>query len=79
VTVTNGTSGNQPTLVLSAGSPELGFGYTEQLTINADSGVPLQFVGGSAAGPSGTVDYQVSRVTLANPLEKLPSGPATSD
>jgi hypothetical protein len=79
VTVTSGTSGNQQTLVLTAGSAELGYGYTEQLTIDADSGVPLRFIGGSTGAPSGTVDYQVSRVTLANPLEKLPSGTSTSD
>jgi hypothetical protein len=79
VTVTNGTSGNQPTLVLTAGSSELGYGYTEQLTIDAESGVPIQFIGGSSDAPSGTVDYQVSRVTLANPLANLPSSAATSD
>jgi hypothetical protein len=79
VTVTNGTSGGQPTLVLTAGSSELGYGYTEQLTIGADSGVPLEFIGGSTGGPSGTVDYQVSRVTLANPIAELPSGAASSD
>jgi hypothetical protein len=75
VTVSNGTSGGQPTLVLAAGGPELGGGYTEQLAINADSGVPLQLTTGGSA----TVDYQVSRVTLANPLANLPSGPAGSD
>ena len=79
VTVTNGTSGNQPTLVLTAGSSELGYGCTEQLTINADTGVPIQFVGGASGGPTATVDYQVSRVTLANPLADLPAGPASSD
>lgn len=49
----------------------MGYGYTEQLTINADTGVPIQFVGGaSGSAPGMTVDYRVSRVTLAN----LPSG-----
>jgi hypothetical protein len=76
VTVTNGTSDGQPTLVLRSGSPELGLGYTEQLTINADTGVPIQFIGGQTGGPPATiVDYQVSRVTLAN----LPSGTASSE
>lgn len=76
VTVTHGTSGGQPTLVLTAGTPELGSGYSEQLTINADSGVPIQFIGGPAGGtPATTVDYKVSRVTLAN----LPSGTGSSD
>ena len=73
VTVTQGSSDGQPTLVLSAGTPELGSGYTEQLTINADSGVPIEFVGGApGATPTAQVNYQVSRVTLAN----LPSGSA---
>lgn len=75
VAVTNGTSGGQPTLVLSAGSPELGSGYTEQMTINADTGVPIQFVGGPPGGVTATIDYTVSRVTLAN----LASGSASSD
>jgi len=67
VTVTHGTAGDQPTLVLTAGAPELGYGYTEQLTINADTGVPIRFVGGSSlSNPATTVTYKVSRVTLAN-------------
>lgn len=71
VTVTNGTSAGQPTLVLTAGMSELGAGYTEQMTINADTGVPIQFVGGSAGeAPAATVDYTVSRVTLSS----LPTG-----
>ena len=75
VTVTHGTSRGQPTLQLTAGTPELGPGITEQLTINADTGVPIQFVGGSSAGgPKGTVSYGVSRVTFA----ALPSGSANS-
>ena len=75
VTVTHGTSGGQPTLELTAGTPELGAGVTEQLTINADTGVPIQFVGGSSTGgPTGTVDYHVSRATFA----ALPSGTANS-
>jgi hypothetical protein len=79
VTVTNGSSDGQPTLVLSAGSAELGAALTEQLTINANSGVPIQFIGGQAAGPTGTIDYQVSRVTLANlPSDTTSSGTANS-
>jgi hypothetical protein len=75
VTVTDGTSGGQPTLVLTAGTPELGAGYTERLTINADTGVPIQSVGGQAGSPpAATVNYEVSRVALAN----LPSGTANS-
>lgn len=75
VTVTQSTSGNQPTLVLAAGSPEVGYDYTEQLTINADTGVPIQFIGGPAGGPpTATVTYEVSRVTFAG----LPSDTASS-
>jgi hypothetical protein len=75
VTVTNGTSDGQPTLVLAAGSPELGHDYTEQLTINANTGVPIQFIGGPTSGPpSATVNYNVTRVTLAN----LPAGTASN-
>lgn len=67
VTVTHSNSGTEPTLVLTAGSPEMGYDYTEQLTINANSGVPIQFVGGvTNQQPAGTVTYGVSRVTLAN-------------
>jgi hypothetical protein len=73
VTVTNGTSGGQPTLVLTAGETELGIGYTEQLTINADTGVPIRFAGGATGEPSTTVHYKVSRVTLADPLAAPPS------
>jgi hypothetical protein len=74
VTVTRGTSGGQPTLVLTAGTAEMGCGYTEQLTINSDSGVPIQFVGGPTGGtPSTTVNYKVSRVTFPN----LPGAAAT--
>ncbi len=76
VTVTQGTSGGVATLVLTAGAQEMGYGYTEQLTINADSGVPIQFVGGPPSGPPTTsVDYKVSRVTLAD----LPSAGGSSD
>jgi hypothetical protein len=76
VTVTNGTSGGEPTLVLTAGTPEVGAGYQEQLTIDANTGVPIQFVGGPPNGtPATSVNYKVSRVTMAD----LSSGTATSD
>jgi hypothetical protein len=66
VTVTNGTSGGDPTLVLTAGTPEVGSGYQEQLTIDANTGVPIQFVGGPPNGtPATTVNYRVSRVTMS--------------
>lgn len=67
VTVTDGTSGGEPTLVLTAGTPELGAGYQEQLTIDANTGVPIRFVGGPPTGtPATTVSYKVSRVTMAD-------------
>lgn len=67
VTVTSGTYQGQPTLVLTAGTQELGAGYQEQLTINSDTGMPIQFTGGQpGAAPATTVDYGVQRVTLAN-------------
>jgi hypothetical protein len=67
VSVTPGTSGGQSTLVLTAGAPELGSGYTEQLTINATTGLPVSFTGGAPGQtPSATVTYQVSRVTSSD-------------
>ncbi|MGH9045875.1 MAG: hypothetical protein ACRDVW_01010 [Acidimicrobiales bacterium] len=67
VTVTSGTSGGQPTLVLTAGTDEVGPGYTEQLTINATTGVPESFASGAPSHAlSGTVSYQVSRVTTSD-------------
>jgi hypothetical protein len=77
VTVTqSSSSGGQPTLVLSAGTPEMGYDLTEQLTINARTGVPIQFVSGEPNHqPAGAVNYAVSRVTLAN----LPSGAQTGN
>jgi hypothetical protein len=67
VTVTPGTSGGQPTLVLTAGTAEMGSNYTEQLTINATTGVPVSFASGAPGQtPSGTISYQVSRVTTSD-------------
>jgi hypothetical protein len=67
VTVTPGESGGQSTLVLTAGTAEMGYGYTEQLTINATTGIPMSFAGGPPGqAPSGTVNYQVTRVTISD-------------
>lgn len=67
VTVTQGTSDGTPTLVLTAGSQEFGMNYEEQLTINAETGMPIQFVGGAPGGAADTtVDYRVARVTLSD-------------
>lgn len=66
VTVTPGTSADRATLVLTAGTAEVGAGYSEQLTINATTGIPVS----SASGPAGRtlspgVTYHVSRVTTS--------------
>jgi hypothetical protein len=67
VTVTQGSSNGTPTLVLTAGSHEFGMNYQEQLTVNAETGMPIEFVGGTPGKPAATtVDYQVRRVTLSD-------------
>lgn len=68
VTVSQGTGPDgQPTLVLTAGAYEVGANYQEQLTVNAENGMPVQFVGGAPGqAPETTVDYQVRRVTLSD-------------
>jgi hypothetical protein len=53
--------------VLTAGTPELGYGITEQLPINATTGIPVSFSGGAAGQTRrGTIAYQVSRVTTSD-------------
>jgi hypothetical protein len=68
VTVTHGTSADgQPTLVLTGGADEVGSGYQEQLTVNAETGMPIGFVGGPPNGDAATqVEYKVARVTLSD-------------
>ena len=79
ITVATGTTDGQPTLTLTAGAPEWGTrgstrpiprlpgpAYQEAITINADSGIPLQIASGSAGKVTGTVSYVVSRVNLAD-------------
>ena len=80
ITVTRGTTDGQPTLTLTAGAAELGdagidkanpkvetgSAYQEAITINADTGIPLGFVGGPAGKVSVTVNYVVTRVKLAD-------------
>jgi hypothetical protein len=67
VTVTSSTSAGQPTLVLTAGADEVGANYSEQLTINATTGIPVSFASGvPGQTPSGTITYQVSRVALSD-------------
>ena len=80
ITVTHGTADGQPTLTLTAGAAELGFMNTEQanpkaapgspyqeaITINADTGIPLKFVGGTAGQVDAAVTYVVTRVNLTD-------------
>jgi hypothetical protein len=68
IVVTQSTLGGQPTLVLSAAllSSKAGI-YQEQLILNADSGVPVKFIGGNVGQTPGvTVDYSISRVTVSS-------------
>jgi hypothetical protein len=80
ISVTHGTVDGQPTLTFTAGAAELGLSgidqanpkvptgapYEEAITINADTGVPLGFVGGPAGQADTTVTYVVTRVNLAD-------------
>ncbi|HEX4226535.1 MAG TPA: hypothetical protein VHZ97_29495, partial [Pseudonocardiaceae bacterium] len=66
VTVTHTTVGGQPALTLMAGAAELPPGYTETLDINADTGVPLTFVGTQSGSPAVNVTYTSTRVTVAD-------------
>jgi hypothetical protein len=77
ITVTRGTVDGQPVLTLTAGAAELGRvgvdkadpkvgtgpAYHEAITINADTGIPLQLASGPASKV--TVTYKVTRVNLA--------------
>ena len=80
IAVTHGTVAGQPTLTLTAGAAELGHAgidkanpkvatgpaYQEAITINADTGIPLQVASGPAGKVAGTVTYVVTRVSLAH-------------
>jgi len=67
VTVTNTTTNGEPTVTLTAKAPALPADYQEALTIDASTGVPVAFAGGTPGQPpSVTVTYQVSRVTVSN-------------
>ncbi|HEX3780786.1 MAG TPA: hypothetical protein VHX38_14055 [Pseudonocardiaceae bacterium] len=65
VTVTDTTLDGQSALTLTAGAGAVMPGYQEALTINADTGVPLKFVGGLPSDVGVTVTYASTRVTLA--------------
>jgi hypothetical protein len=67
VTVTNTTTNGQPTLTVTATAPALPANYQEALTINAASGVPVSFAGGTPGQtPSVTMTYEISRVTMSD-------------
>jgi hypothetical protein len=81
ITITDGKLNGQPTLTLAAGAAEVGdmasakagsgagaeVPYQEAITINADTGIPLGFVGGTPGqAPDVTVNYVVTRVNLAD-------------
>jgi hypothetical protein len=66
IAVTHGTVDGQPTLTLTAGAAELAPAYQEAITINADTGIPLGFAGGSVGKVAVTVTYVVTRVNLAD-------------
>ena len=79
ITVTHGTVDGQPALTLTAGAAELGDTGTdkanpkvetgpalhEAITINADTGIPLEFAGGPTGKVVPAVTYVVTRVSLA--------------
>ena len=82
IAITHGTADGQPTLTLTAGAAEVGYmvsgldggnpkaasgpAYQEAITINADTGIPLGFVGGPPGNVGVTVTYGVTRVSLAD-------------
>jgi hypothetical protein len=63
VIVTNTTTNGAPTLTLTASASEVGVGFAEQITINAETGIAVDESGGSTSDPNaGTTNYSVSRV-----------------
>jgi hypothetical protein len=76
VAVTDTTANGEPAVQITATFPNpskcptcgqpVGTGVQEQLTIDATTGIPLSFSGGTAGQqPTGQLTYQVSRVTLS--------------
>jgi hypothetical protein len=67
VSVTHTTTDGRQTLTLSADSTITEPNYEEALTVDAGTGMPIVFNGGTPGEkPSVTVTYQISRVTLAD-------------
>ena len=89
ITVTHGTVDGQPTLTLA--NSALGYtgpkdgpkakgetSYEEAITVNADTGIPLQVATGPVGHVTPGVRYVVTRVTLADiAAGKLPSALST--
>ena len=65
VTVTNSTTGGQPTLTITAGPAVFGGSGEQVLTISARTGMPISSVVTIPRVPTSVETYQVSRVTLA--------------
>jgi hypothetical protein len=68
IQATQSTLDGQPTLDLTASllSSKSGI-YQEQLILNANTGIPLEMIGGNVGQtPSVTVDYTISRVTVSS-------------
>jgi hypothetical protein len=94
ITVTQGTLDGQPTLTLAdserggSTSPKYGpkydpktaeWSYEEAITINADTGIPLQIATGPVGHVTVGIRYVVTRVSLADiAAGKLPSALSTS-
>jgi hypothetical protein len=67
VTVTKTITDGVPTLTVTATAPALPANYQEALTIDAATGVPVSFAGGTPGQvPSVTVAYEISRVTMSD-------------
>jgi hypothetical protein len=67
ITVTQGTLEGQPTLVLSAALLSSDQGIDQkQLIVNANTGIPVKFIGGNIGQTPGvTVGSSISRVTVS--------------
>jgi hypothetical protein len=68
IQVTQGTLNGQPTLVLTAALLSSTSGiYQEQLILNANTGIPVEMIGGNIGQTPGvTIDYTISRVTVSS-------------
>jgi hypothetical protein len=82
INVTRGNVDRQPTLTLTAGAAELGrvmgkpdkanpkgqpgAAYSEAITVNANTGLPLQIASGMGGKVTGIASYVVTRVDLAD-------------